>query len=216
MKNLLTGLCLPLLFCALTAPAAILYDNGPIKGVADALFIQQGSQATNSFILSSNANVTGITFGTWTLSGETVTAVDWSITADAFGLPIYSGTAAVSSAFQFKNTLFFPPNYDLDISSFSVPNLALSAGAYWLQLENAVASGGGNTFWDQNGRSSSAFYNSKAFDGVITRSAVPSSPFQILGDASGASGVPEPNSLALGGSGFLLLAAGALRRKLNR
>jgi hypothetical protein len=216
MRNLLTGPCLPLLFCALTAPAAVLYDNGPISGTTEALFIQQGSQATNSFILSSNANVTGITFGSWTLSKETVTAVDWSITADAFGLPIYSGTAAVISVFQFQNTLFAPTNYDLDISSFSVPGLALGAGTYWLQLENAVASGGGYTAWDQNGGSSSAFYNYKADDGVITRSAVPSAPFQILGDASGASGVPEPNSLALGGSGFLLLAAGALRRKLNR
>jgi hypothetical protein len=215
MKNLLTGLCLPLLFCALTAPAAVLYDNGPISGIADALFIQQGSQATNSFILSSDANVTGITFGTWTFLGETVTAVDWSITADPFGLPIYSGTAAVSSVFQFQNTNF-SLNYDIDISSFSVPGLALGAGTYWLQLENAVASGGGNVYWDQNGGSSSAFYNSADFNGVLTKFAAPSGPFQILGDASGASGVPEPNSLALGGSGFLLLAAGALRRKLNR
>jgi hypothetical protein len=215
--KLLTGLCLPLLFCALIAPAALLYDNGPISGIADALFIQQGSQATNSFILSSDANVTGITFGTWTLSGETVTAVDWSITADPFnGLPIYSGTAAVFSVFQFQNTQFSPVNYDIDISSFSVPSLALGAGTYWLQLENAVASGGGNAFWDQNGGSSSAFYNSADFDGVLTLSATRSAPFQILGDTSGASGVPEPNSFALGGSGFLLLAAGALRRKLNR
>jgi hypothetical protein len=82
-------------------PAAVLYDNGPISGTTDALLIQFGSQATNSFILSSDANVTGITFGTWTFSGETVTAVDWSITADPFdGLPIYSGTAAVFNAFQ--------------------------------------------------------------------------------------------------------------------
>ena len=62
-------------------------------------------------------------------------SVDWSITSDEFGGTTYgSGTASLSSSFVSSNQY----GYDIDKLSASIPDVALGAGTYWLNLANAA------------------------------------------------------------------------------
>ena len=147
-----------LLVCAGTflmgvpALASVLYDNGPINGTQGTGAPQISPNAiSDSFILSGASTITGTAnLGLWIDHGDTPSTVDWSINASPFTGILASGTAAWSSTFLFTNTF----NFDIYSASFSIPNVSLAAGTYWLQLDNAVATSAGNTSYPERSRGS--------------------------------------------------------------
>jgi hypothetical protein len=195
------------LLAAAPASAAVLYDNGPIDGTTDAYNIATYVTA-DSFDLSTPSTVTGVNFGAWTDPSEMITSIDWSITSLAEAGTIYgSGTASVTSSFQFTTILPGPVTYDISWDSFTIPSLNLVSGTYWLNLTNAVTTNNGSAYWDQNGGPSSAEQDGGS---------LPSESFQIIGTANSSpppTSVPEPGSLALLLPGLVGLAGFSTVRK---
>jgi len=173
------------------------YDNGPPNGSVDAWTINFGYVVSDTFVLSVANTIQSFNFWVWAYPGDTALTVDWSITSAEFGGTTYgSGTASLSSTFVSSNQY----GYDIDQLSASGLNVALGAGTYWLNLQNATTAFGDPLFWDENSGPSSA---SESAVGTIASEA-----FNINGPAT-----PEPSSILLFGSGILGLA-GVLRRKL--
>ena len=155
------------------AYAGVLYDNGPINAQRDnygtSYYTQFGQQDADSFTLANNSVLTGVTFGAWVGQGDTPTFIDWSIVqvtdpgtdAVPFDYPnLYSGTGALS------NTLFcsYPDptcgggnGWDIYTSAFSLPNISLPAGTYYLILTNGLSANGGGVGWDENDGPSDAW-----------------------------------------------------------
>ncbi len=195
----LTLLCLAL--AVIPASAQVLYDNGPVNGTVDAWTINFGYVVSDTFTLSADATVTDFHFYVWAYPGDTPTGVDWSITSDEFGGTTYgSGTASLSNTHISTNQY----GYDIDMESASISGVALGAGTYWLNLQNATTTQGNPLYWDENSGPSDA---SESAVGTIASEA-----FSITG-GTGTGTVPEPSSIMLFGSGILGLA-GVLRRKL--
>ena len=216
LRSAATLLFLALLLTIGMAPAStgVLYDNGPHGDNPGGVGINYSTTTTDSFILSSAANVTGVTFFVREefeaqSGGNPVTSVDWSITSGAFSGATYgSGTAATTDAFLSS----FNPGHGFEVlrsESFSIPIAGLSPGTYWLQLANAVASDGKPLDWDVNSGASLA-------DVMIPSGSIfseSSEAFQILGDEN--TGTPEPGSFGLLAAGVLGMA-GLLRRRTAR
>jgi len=191
----LTLLCLAL--AVIPASAQVLYDNGPANGSVDAWTVNFGYVVSDTFTVGAST-VGGFDFTVWAYPGDTALTVDWSITSAEFGGTSYgSGTASLTSTFISSNQY----GYDIDKLSASGLNVALGAGTYWLNLQNATTSFGDPLFWDENSGPSSA---SESAVGTIASEAF---------DIKGTGGVPEPSSIMLFGSGIVGLA-GLLRRKL--
>jgi hypothetical protein len=208
----LAFLAISCLFLAAPASAGVLYDNGPINGGIIAWTINEGFAVTDSFELATNSTVTGVNFGAWAFGGDTPLSVDWIIsTSNAFdgSTSVGSGTASLTNAFQVTNGY----GYNVYQSNFSVGSRQLNAGTYWLQLQNAVTTNAYPLYWDENDGLSLAYENTIGQLGSGSDPPGGSESFQILGAVGTAT--PEPSSLALFGSGILLMA-GVLRRKLSR
>jgi hypothetical protein len=206
VKVAVSAISLLILFFAIgvaPASAGILYDNGAYGGTT-ARGISYGLAIANSFVLSSAATVTDVNFVAWTAAnGDTMTAVDWLITSAALGgSTLASGTAAPTKTFITTGPGTFS-NMDIDYELFSIPDLGLGAGTYWLQLQNASAPSGNYFYWDQNSGPSQAKSSAAGY--------IPSETFQILGDADT---VPEPSTFGLLGTGVLGMAA-LLRRRIR-
>jgi hypothetical protein len=218
MKSSVSAVALAGLLLAIgvaPASAGILYDNGgPSTGNTDAWGISFGISTADSFVLSHGATITGVNFVVWAYPGDTLTSVDWAIVSDPLGGTTYaSGTGAAIT-----QTLLFTPNpdgRDIDTETFSIPGLALSAGTYWLLLQNAVVDNGDHIYWDQSDGPSQA-WNSD-YVGYLGSHVPPfacnapctvSETFQIVG-------VPEPASFGLLAMGLLAMAR-LLRRKINQ
>jgi len=96
-----------LLMAAPASAGNLLYDNGPINGTINGWSISNGSQTSDSFILSSDSTLTGARIGLWLYPGDTATSVDWLIGTTQYGQDISSGTSALSNVFQFTNPYHF-------------------------------------------------------------------------------------------------------------
>lgn len=217
-KQTFVGLLLALLI--LTAPAAaadlVLFDNFPINGNLIAWTIDYGYAVSDSFSLTLNATLDAVNFGVWLSPGDTVTEVDWWIGTTEFDNSLGSGTAAVTQSSPIPGLGW--GYYDVDSASFSLPNINLAAGTYYLTLQNAVASNGDPAYWDVNDGPNIDAWESDIGDvsapGVCAgstegqASGTCASSFQILGNPQG---TPEPATWVLLGAG--ILAAGWLRRK---
>jgi len=188
----------------LSAPASagMLYDNGPDPGNILGRPISLGNSVTDNFVLVSDAQVGWLVFSTWLSPGDTPISVDWTVTSLPFGGAMEgSGTALLtilSASSQANSFGYFVYTVSAPIS------VSLTAGTYWLQLGNEVVTNGDAGFWGQNNGASLAREH-----GV---GAIPSEAFTLFDD----SGItPEPGTIALFGSGLVLLAAG-MRRKAHR
>jgi hypothetical protein len=215
MKSSVSAVALAGLLLAIgvaPASAGILYDNGgSFTGTLDAWGINFGNATADTFVLSHGATITGVNFVVWAYPGDTLMSIDWAIVSDPLGTTTYgSGTGAATT-----QTLLFTPNpdgRDIDTETFSIPRLALSAGTYWLLLQNAVVDNGDHIYWDRSDGPSQAwnrFYleNGGYVANYSTCGDVPctaSETFQIVG-------VPEPASFGL--LAMSLLAMATLRRR---
>lgn len=178
------------------ASASVLYDNGSLDSENEAWTINHGYAVSDSFTLTSAATVTGVTFGAWTFSGDSISSVDWGITSTP-GDYVDTATAMVTSG----PTTVNGGGYHVGVDSFSISPESLAAGTYYLVLQNASVTGGDFAFWDENDGPSTATDNP---DGPIG-----SETFQILGGAA----VPEPASWALMIMGVFGMGAVLRRRR---
>ena len=118
------------------------------------------------------------------------------------GITVDSGTAALSSV-QVGTGFGYYPIYS---SSFNIPSLPLSAGTYWLQLQNAVTTNGSHVYWDINYGPSTAYLQPYGYGTY----AIGSESFQVT-----ATPTPIPAALWLVGSG-LAGVFGFARRKAGK
>jgi hypothetical protein len=197
------------------------YCNGAINGTLDAWTINLSHSVSDSFTVG-DVTATKVDFGVWLTPGDSLTGIDWCVSTDVLCVAggnstIASGTATVSlgpasecngvSCDLGNNTVFNGLHFDIQSLEFSLGSggVALSAGTYYLTLQNAVVSNPADfAYWDENDGPSTAANNS----GTPT----PSEAFAIDGTSSD---VPEPGSLVLFGTGTLLLC-GAIGRKLRQ
>ncbi len=198
---------------AMPAPAQqTVYDNGPINGQTDAWNIDTVS---NRFSCCREdgpgaAAITGLQFGAWLLPGDVLESVEVSITSSEFG-----GTTYFDQVVNFTQSACSGNQYGFNVctetGNFAGP--ALSAGDYWLNLQNAVTNDGDPAFWDEN---SGVGCQSPGCPSIASQSEVgtiPSEAFTLLGNpSSGGGSVPEPDSALLLVSGVAAVVGVSRRR----
>lgn len=209
-----TGLAALAMLCliAVTAPAQVLFENGPINGTVDAWTINFGFAISDTFTLTDPSTVKGFDLGVWEFPGDKVLSVDWMISSGEFGGKLYGeGTAQLTDTFISINQY----GYAIDTLHASGLNVAMPFGTYWFTLQNAVSQQGNPIYWDENdgiGCHSEGCPSQASDDALGT---LPSESFDVTGvSGSSSSGqTPEPGEFVLFASG-LLTTAGVIRRKL--
>ena len=103
--------------------------------------------------------------------------------------------------------------YDVGSSEFTISPLILSAGTYWLQIDNAASQFADSVYWDQNNGPSQAWadWNDGPLDDYYGEG-TNSCAFKIIGTSSAP--VPIPAAVWLFGSGLLGLFG--VRRKMRK
>lgn len=148
----------------------ILYSNGPVNGSTDAWTINYGWVVADSFPVSAASAVSGMTFAAWLFPGDVLRSVEISITSEPFG-----GTSYFDQVVSLTQSACSGNQYGFNVctesGNFTGPNLA--AGAYWVNLQNAVVNSGDPVYWDENSGPSLA---EETQTGTI-----PSEAFTILG-----------------------------------
>lgn len=226
------------------ATAGFLYDSGPVDGQTNAPSISQGNAVSDQFTLTSAGNIGAIQFAAWVTAGDTLTSVDWVITTTPFGgdlanltdgsfsvdpaLVIAFGTAPSLTATNLIAANGQNFGFDVDKELFSGIFVPLTAGTYWLTLQNAVTftplagpNSGDQVGWDENDHLSPQLLPSIFDTAILTTPGVygtatqfgGSNTFQLI------SGTPEPGTVNTFLSGLLLVAGSALykaRRTANR
>jgi hypothetical protein len=195
---------------ALPLVGGTLYSDGAIAGNKGSYMIGSYPLA-DSFQLSSTSIVTGVNFGAWIYGSATGASVEWGIWTDPTNpaTQLASGTAALSGTFLFNNPMGTPVWRE----SFTIPNVSLAAGTYWLRLGNSMLTDGTSVWYSEDGPQSMSWdiSNGPSQAWLWTGGSVPSHSFDILGQAT-----PEPASAALLCSGALLLCAGLIGKRKPR
>ncbi len=201
--SLLAAICLTLAAVPAVAQQD-LYDNGPVNGETSAWQINFGYAVSDAFATgynTSRSNVKSSNIAVWVEPGDTPTSISWLFGTTPFSSNIASGTSPLTVTNSFINQF----GYQVDTVSFSTAVSNLSQGNYWITLENATTADGAPLYWDENsgvGCQSLGCPSQAQANGVGT---IPSEAFTIEGSPAGST--PEPNTLALLGSGFMGLAA---------
>jgi hypothetical protein len=212
---LVASLILMLAGAIASVPASaqsVLYDNiTPSSYVTGSWEIWGSYNVIDSFTLTQNATVTGVEFGEDTSEdyGDSPEGVYWSISAGPSPTPVFAEAATLAYPSSSEISSGTPSgftyngggasNFGVWSESFSVPDLSLPAGTYWLQLQYAIEAGG-YAGWDiSSGGSQGELFE----DGTNFVESIPSETFEVLG---------TPTTVPEGGSGwmYLLLAGGGL------
>ncbi len=197
---------------AVAASAGTIYDNGPINGTTDAWTINFGFVVSDTFTVSGgNSTITGLSFGTFELPGDTLLSVDISITSSEFG-----GTTYFNQVVSTTQTNCFSNQFGYVIctqdASFNGPTLG--NGTYWLNLQNATVNSGDPVYWDENSGVGCQSPGCPSHASDNSAGTIPSESFTVLGSASGSGSVPEPGSILLFASG-IFASVGMLRRRIR-
>jgi uncharacterized repeat protein (TIGR03803 family) len=158
----------------------VMYDDGPINGTVDGWAINFGYAVSDSFTVSQQNNVAGLNFGAWLYPGDVIQSVEVSITSSEFG-----GTTYFDSVVNLSQSNCTSNQYGYNVCTIAgtFPDVAVNAGTYWVNLQNAVVNNGDPVFWDENSGPSMA---SESSVGTI-----PAESFSVLGD-SGITCAPLP------------------------
>jgi hypothetical protein len=199
---------------------SVLYTDGPPGGNL-AFGIFSGLVTQDSFTLSSPSILTAVTYGNWLPNGKenfpqlppsVGIAVDWAIVvsegSSTLACSNCSGTAKLTPDGTF--TVADPQiNFNGVIQLFSLPDISLAPGTYWLALANQINSGDAAAYWDSDGGPSGVWIINGGGTDLSGKNCSPgpdgacSSTFTIFGIPSE---TPEPGSLILLSSSLILLA----------
>ena len=226
--SLLTLLCLALSTFAFAG--TLIYDDGPINGTSNSLFIDglngtfQQSISDGFTPLATYSGGVTVNFGEWVVAGTHPNGVQYGIGTQNFGGSILAGTGFSSTLLCTNGSAYNGGvcaggfGFDVYESTFSATGSFTNGGTSWLTLTNATTrEGNTNNGWD--------FFSGPATCDFEVGGIVPGggSPCGFSGEAFTITGTgtvpppstPEPSSIMLFGSGILGLA-GVLRRKLTR
>ncbi len=214
----LTILCLAL--CT-TAFAGVIYDDGPIDGNTNALFIDGpggafGETISDGYVASGSGTPGVLNFGEWVAPGSTPTGVSWALGTTSFASDLGRGSGVAGSTFLGSN----PFGFDVYNTQVNLTGAAMqtAGNTYYLTLNGATDSLGGSDAWDINNGAAACFFENPAGSGPC---GFPGESFTVVANTitcgTGPNcGLPaEPSSILLFGSGILGLV-GVLRRKLIR
>jgi len=181
LYSILAAAILPLLLAASAVGQETLYDNGP-DGDIGYYHVNLGSAVSNSFELSRAATVTSVILTLYDVDDRNLPEhLKWTITTEPFGGDVkgssFVGLTRVQPPYL-TQFLFFAWKM-----SFTVPNLALPPGTYYLQIQDVVTRWGTWAFWaETSGGSSTAYFQPVGQNGDGTISPVPSESFAIFGE----------------------------------
>jgi hypothetical protein len=181
-----------------------LYNDGPTDGQDIGWTINFGFAVSDSFTLSNNSIVNGLTFAAWLFPGDVLETTEVSITSSEFGGTTYfDQTVSFSASGCFTNRF----GYNVCDESGTFSGVALNAGTYWVNLQDGVVNTGDPVYWDAN--------NGPSRSSASSIGSITSESFTVLGSSTstGTGSTPEPGSLVLFGSGILGVGV-LLRRKL--
>jgi hypothetical protein len=207
--------------------AGTLYSDGTVNGNEDAWTINNGYQVADSFSLAATSTLQSVTFDVWLENefdvGETV---DWSIVGDPTMQASTLYASGTGAALVDAPVPGLQPNDEglfVHSETFSLPNVDLGPGVYYLTLENFTAVNSstssiddGPVLWDEDDGPSVAWQNAVGYlvpstaNGCNVTSGYCSETFEIDGTSTAAT--PEPDSIALAVAGFAMLAASRLRK----
>ncbi len=228
LLSLLTILCLAL--CS-TAFAGVIYDDGPIDGNTNGLFIDGpggafGQTISDGYMATGSGTPGVLTFGEWTAVGSTPTAINWAFGSTSFGTDLGHGSGVIdlSTSHDLGPNPFGFEIWETEVNLSGGTGLLpqTMGGTYYLTLNGATDSLGGSDAWDINNGAATCFFENPAGSGpcgfpgesfTISTSATTTTSTTSTTTTSGTT--PEPSSIMLLGSGILGLA-GVLRRKLTR
>ena len=158
-----------------------IYDNGPINGNTDAWSINFGFVTSDTITVGGGSSVNGMTFGAWLFPGDTLTSAEVSITSSPNG-----GTSYFDQTVNFTQQggctgNQFGYNVCTETATFTGP--VLSAGTYWVNLQNASVPSGDPVYWDENSGAGceSSGCPSQAYSNSV--GTIPSEAFTMDGSA---------------------------------
>ena len=158
----------------------LLYNNGP-DGNAGYYSVNFGAATVNSFTLNHSATISGVSLTLYTVDDRnTPQRLKWTITTEPLGgMVVDEGLVYLTLAGNPYPTRFqffaFP-------MSFTIPNLRLPAGTYYLQIQDVMTRWLTYAFWAQSSDGNSqAYFQLIGPSGAGGISEVPSESFSIMG-----------------------------------
>lgn len=161
----------------------VLYNNGP-DGNVGYYRVNFGAAVSNSFTLSRGASLSGVTLTIYCVNDENQPMrVKWAITTESFGGDVKAeGFGNLTELGDFYPTQFHFYAWPMGLA---LPNVALPAGTYYLQIQDVITRWHTFAFWAQSSNGdSAAYYEPIGQNGAGEISPVPSETFAILGEWS--------------------------------
>jgi hypothetical protein len=198
---------------------ALLYDNGADLFSSSPETINKFHAVTDEFTLSAAATIDKVVFAEAVLGTSTPLTIDWCVGSSPFG------GSCVKSATISATSTSTGGAFGHWSSTFSLPDLPLSAGTYYLTLSNGTDTPLSNPNFAHDNDYWAVSDHTPVDAQLLTLSSPPPTTvssdvsFQIYGTAGssgggggGGTGVPEPQTLWLLAAGTLLTLGFARRR----